>query len=638
DTRIASGFGGVAEYGITVRWDKNFLKLIHLTLMRRKAFKAFGGVRFGGTLRLEDAWAAGFHHVALAAGAGRPTVLDIKGNLLPGIRAASDFLMALQLTGAFKKSSLANLTLRLPVVVVGGGLTAVDACTEALAYYPVQVEKALETFERLTAERPESEVWEAFSLQEREILEEQLQHGRAIRAERERAGAAGEAPHFLPLLQAWGGVTLCYRKRLQDSPAYRVNHEEVQEFLAEGVRVLECVEPQQAIPDEWGSVAELVLEKTWEAAPGRWEGTGERTSVRARSVLVVAGTSPNVIYEKEHPGTFQLDGRGRFFQPHRRQDGRLVPAGGTLADPGFFTSYSRDGHYVSFYGDNHPAYAGSVVKAMASAKHGHRALVQLFEHERWALRPAGQHARWSRWNELIEELDRNLLATVQRVERLTANIVEITVRAPYQARGFRPGQFYRLQNFEVDAPLVQGRRLQMEGVALTGAWVNHAEGTLGLIVLESGASSRLCSSLEPGERIVLMGPTGAPTEIGSRKNVLLAGGGLGNAVLFSLAGELRARDNRVVYFAAYRTRDDVFHRDDIEAGCQQVIWSVESGELIEPRRPRDRTFLGNIVDAMLAYDRGQLGEVLFPFSDMDQMIAIGSHRMMAAVSATRHTE
>ena len=32
DERLMAGFGGVAEYGITVRWDKNFLKLIRLLL------------------------------------------------------------------------------------------------------------------------------------------------------------------------------------------------------------------------------------------------------------------------------------------------------------------------------------------------------------------------------------------------------------------------------------------------------------------------------------------------------------------------------------------------------------------------------------------------------------------------------
>ena len=43
-----AGFGGVAEYGITVRWNKNYLKLIRLLLERRTEFAMFGGVRFGG--------------------------------------------------------------------------------------------------------------------------------------------------------------------------------------------------------------------------------------------------------------------------------------------------------------------------------------------------------------------------------------------------------------------------------------------------------------------------------------------------------------------------------------------------------------------------------------------------------------
>jgi NADPH-dependent glutamate synthase beta subunit-like oxidoreductase len=99
DKRILAGFGGVAEYGITVRWDKNFLKVIYLTLQRREAFRAYGGVRFGGTLTIEDAWKMGFDHICIASGAGKPTVIA-ENNLMRGIRKASDFLMALQLTGA----------------------------------------------------------------------------------------------------------------------------------------------------------------------------------------------------------------------------------------------------------------------------------------------------------------------------------------------------------------------------------------------------------------------------------------------------------------------------------------------------------------------------------------------------------
>src|SRR5580693_2895856 len=98
----------------------------------------------------------------------------------------------------------------------------------------------------------------------------------------------------------------------------------------------------------------------------------------------------------------------------------------------------------------------------------------------------------------------------------------------------------------------------MEGIALTGAWVDRERGLISLIVLEMGGSSRLCAMLEPGEEIVLMGPTGTPTEIPSGETILLAGGGLGNAVLFSIAAAMKASGNRVVYFAGYKQPRDLF--------------------------------------------------------------------------------
>ena len=85
-----SGFGGVSEYGITVRWDKNFLTLLQLTLARRDRFHVYGGVRFGGTLTIDDAWTLGFDHIAIATGAGRPTIVDMKNNMSRGMRMASD--------------------------------------------------------------------------------------------------------------------------------------------------------------------------------------------------------------------------------------------------------------------------------------------------------------------------------------------------------------------------------------------------------------------------------------------------------------------------------------------------------------------------------------------------------------------
>jgi NADPH-dependent glutamate synthase beta subunit-like oxidoreductase/NAD(P)H-flavin reductase len=638
DRRVLAGFGGVSEYGITVRWDKNFLTLLHLLLSRRDRFKAYGGIRFGGTLPIEDAWAHGFSHVAIATGAGRPTIIDMKNNLIRGVRKASDFLMALQLTGAFKRESLANLQVRLPALVIGGGLTAIDTATELMAYYPQQVEKILGRYEELAAVVGEARVRAPYDPEELAQLDEFLAHAAAIRAERARAAADGEAPDFVPLLRGWGGVSVVYRKRMVDAPAYRLNHEEIIRALEEGIGFIENLDPVEAVPDENGHVKAVVFRRAAsEARPA--SGPADTIELPARAVLVAAGTSPNVTYEKESPGTFRLDDHQRFFLPHRvvrDADGtrRLEP------DPlGFFTSYQAGGRFVSYYGDNHPRYAGNVVKAMASAKDGFRQVAALFDSELALVDPGRQDERDRAWRGLVATLDEELTAHVVGVTRLTPTIIEVIVRAPAAARHFHPGQFYRLQNFESGAVAagIDGDRVKlvMEGIALTGAWVDRRAGLLSMIALELGVSSRLCAYLEPGQEVIVMGPTGAPTEIPRGESVLLAGGGLGNAVLFSIARALRDGGNRVIYFAGYKRGEDLFKREDIEAATDQVIWSTDTGAPIEPARPQDAHFRGNIVDCLVAYATGALGGQLVPLQGVDRMIVIGSDRMMAAVKNAR---
>jgi NADPH-dependent glutamate synthase beta subunit-like oxidoreductase/NAD(P)H-flavin reductase len=634
DERILAGFGGVSEYGITVRWDKNFLKVIRIALERKNNIRVYGGVRFGGTLTIEDAFdKLGFDHIAIAAGAGTPTIVRMKNNLIRGIRKASDFLMALQLTGAGKKSAMANLQVRLPALVIGGGLTAIDTATELFAYYPLQVEKILDRYETLCDEFGESVVRGGYDGEEQIILDEFLDHGRAIRAERLRASMAGEKPDFIPLVRAWGGVTIAYRKLISDAPAYRLNHEEVIKAFEEGIAYAEGLSPVEAMADEYGHVKSLMFEKQI-VEDGRWKDSGNVIELAARSVMVAAGTSPNVIYEKEHPGTFKLDKYGQFFQSFAASDAELIEVDGNT-ETGFFTSYQRGTKRISFYGDNHPRYAGNVVKAMASAKDGYPFVTRLFERELMQLKrsPEAQTMRESQWSDLLRTLDDGLLPVVHAVNRLTPTIIEVVVRAPFASQHFEPGQFFRLQNFEAHAPVVDGTSLTMEGIALTGAWTDPERGLLSLIVLELGGSSRLCAQLKVGEPVVVMGPTGAPTEIPRNETVLLAGGGLGNAVLFSIARAFKENGCKVVYFAGYKKKDDVFKRDEIEAGTDQVIWSVDAGDPIAPRRPQDRGFTGNIVQSMLAYAQNA------PEIDLrtvNRLIAIGSDGMMRAVKDARH--
>ncbi|HEX5477214.1 MAG TPA: FAD-dependent oxidoreductase, partial [Burkholderiales bacterium] len=343
EARTMAGFGGVAEYGITVRWDKNFLKIIRLLLERRRQFAMFGGVRFGGTLTVEDAFAGGFDHVALCAGAGRPTVLEIPNGFARGVRAASDFLMALQLTGAARRESIANLQIRLPVVVIGGGLTAIDTATESLAYYAVQVEKFLSRYETL-AEPPD---WNA---EERQIAEEFLAHAKALRAARPQ--------ERLALLKSWGGATIAYRRRLVDSPSYTLNHEEVEKALEEGVVFAEGLTPSAIDVDGYGHVRAVQFRNA-EKQP---------VTLPAGSVLVAAGTQPNTVLAREEGVSLELD--GKYFHACD-EEGRPVKPERNAAKPKeaqVLLHRRDDGRYMSFFGDLHPSYFGNVVKAMGSAK------------------------------------------------------------------------------------------------------------------------------------------------------------------------------------------------------------------------------------------------------------------------------
>lgn len=628
DERVMAGFGGVAEYGITVRWNKNFLKIIRLLLERRKEFSMFGGVRFGGTMTVDSAFEMGFDHIALCAGAGRPTVIPMKNGLVRGVRQASDFLMALQLTGAAKQESLANLQIRMPIVVIGGGLTAIDTATESLAYYVVQVEKFLKRYEALTAEIGTQAVETGWTEEEHEVAQEFLAHARAIRAERAGAAREGRPPRLIELLNSWGGVTIVYRRRLIDSPSYTLNHEEVAKAMEEGVRFAECLAPDEVEVDASGSAKALqVVKQVLDKATGKLIPTGEKMILPARSILVAAGTQPNTVLAREDAENFSLD--GRYFQAVDENGHPVKPERSAKpSEVRVLVSLRSDGRAISFFGDLHPSFSGNVVKAMASAKQGYPVVSGILS-RRVPAEPASAF--------LLARLNDELRAVVQDVIRLTPNIVEIVIRAPIAARAFQPGQFYRLQNYESLASHVDGTTLAMEGLALTGASVDHERGLLSTIVLEMGGSSDLCTLLKPGDPVVLMGPTGTPTETPARETVLLAGGGLGNAVLFSIGQQLRASGSRVIYFAGYKKIIDRYKVEEIEKAADVVIWVCDEAPGFTPNRVQDSAFTGNIVQAMEAYGRGDLGDVEIPLSAVDRLIVIGSDGMMRAVQQARHS-
>ena len=248
-----AGFGGVAEYGITVRWDKNFLKLIRLLLVRRAQFALYGGVRFGGTLdtgacvrarlrprragggsgpshrarasersrgrrayrfRLPDGAAAhrrGERGVACQHAASLAGRRDRRGP--DGDRYGDR--VARVLPGASRKVSCA---------LRGPGGRRIRGRTCALRGPP-------------TSRRSPTSSWNTLA-----------RFARSVRSpSRERRD-----PDLVGLLDRLGRRDDRLSPRLIDSPSYTLNHEEVEKALEEGVRFAEGLTPIEVELDESG--------------------------------------------------------------------------------------------------------------------------------------------------------------------------------------------------------------------------------------------------------------------------------------------------------------------------------------------------------------------------------------------------
>ncbi|MFP3025213.1 MAG: WPE palindromic element domain-containing protein [Wolbachia sp.] len=583
--RTADGFGGVSEYGITSRWDKNYLKIIRLLLERRENFALYGGIRFGSTITVDDAFNLGFDHIALALGSGKPRMIKIKNILARGVRMASDFLMSLQLTGALKFDSIANLQVRMPIVVIGAGLTAIDTATEVLAYYPIQVEKFLLRYEILVDKYGKKYVEKDWKEEEYELANELISHAQLIRKEQESAKKENREAKILELMQSLGGVKIVYRKELKDSPSYRLNSEEVQNALSEGIYFIENLEPIEVVIDKYNHAESIKLIDT---------KSDEIKHIKARSIFIAAGTEPNTVIATEDKKHFKLS-NGYFT--HLNSSGKEIDPifSPKMRDKDRILVYKEGNKTISFFGDLHPSYSGSVVKAMASAKNGYPIISQLLnrvnsfiyvtpariseshaqlyeccnirvtftkkdvipvprhwnpenlilnEYTRWlysqnwipvsaicttppAMRITYKlqhlHAKASRAGiisehlankEFFNKIKEQFTAKVIKVQYLTNKVVEIVIKAPLAAKNFKPGQFFRLQNFETNSRKANNTNLAMEGIAVTGTEVDKKKGFISTIVLETGGSTNLCKCFKKGEQIILMGPTGSPTEIG----------------------------------------------------------------------------------------------------------------------------
>lgn len=485
DERRTKGFGGVADYGITARWNKNFLLIIRLLLERRSSFMLLGNTRLESTLTTEQAFALGFDHVALCLGAGKPNLPTIEGLLSPGIYQAADFLMRLHVTGNAQQESGYPPLLRLPLVVIGSGLTAVDAATEALAYYQKQVEAFLKRYEQspLTSLTPSEE--------------EFLLHARTLRQERLQAEQDNRPPRFQELLWQWGGVTLLYRRSIQESPAYCKNSLELQKAMEEGVLYREYQTPQAFLTDQEGRVCTIQ--------------TYEGNSLLARTVLIATGTAPNTVIAEENPTLFQKD--GSFLRSH-------------LAHSPFTAGIFDKHRFISFVGDLHPQFTGSVVHALASAQKAAPIITQkLKENE----------PQSSLSSDIFFSFLRDQVVPKVHGLEVQEDGLSLIVHAPLMAHNFQPGNLFRLQ--------IPVTSTTLKTIPLMGS--SFEKDFLRFFIKRSSTTHPFLQSLTKGAGLPLMGPTGSTLAIPFHHLVLFLGEPFHEEMLRSLAQSFMDKGCRI---------------------------------------------------------------------------------------------
>lgn len=575
-SRLIQGFGGVAEYGITVRFDKNFLKIIRLLLERRKNFRMFGGIRFGSSITDEIAFEQyGFDHVALCLGAGRPNIINLKNNFAKGIRSASDFLMSLQLTGAFKEELFTNLQIRMPAIVIGGGLTAVDTACEVQAYYKIQVKKFAKKLEILGQEK----IWEILNEEEKNIAAEFLRDARN--------------PEKIP------PVKILYRKKIQDSPAYRLNHQELNKAFEEGIEFVENVTPLEAEIDHFNHITKL------KCADGK--------EFECKALLIAAGTSPNLAPKFEDGLDFEISGK-YFAEIDENHKHYPISHSARPRDSSVITKIDDvSKKAVSFFGDLHPNFEGNVVKAMASAKFGYREISRVMELV--AKNSDGSIAEFRR------KINAEFLVKIEKVEKLSDHVFEVFVKAPLLAQQTRIGHIFRLQNYHALAQKISGQILAMEGVPVTALSIDRDRGIISGIVVNTGGSTSLIANFKSDDPCVFMGPSGQPTEIGQNENVVLIGGGRGSQVLATLAKEFKKNNCHVTFFAGYRNYTEILREEEMRDSCDELIIAVE--------KSCEGYFAGTVIEALINHAPALPAKI-------DRIFAIGNDKMMHQIAKLRH--
>lgn len=140
------------------------------------------------------------------------------------------------------------------------------------------------------------------------------------------------------------------------------------------------------------------------------------------------------------------------------------------------------------------------------------------------------------------------------IERLVPNLFRLVLEAPEVAAAARAGQFVMV------IPDSRGERVPVN----IADW-DRQKGTIDLIFLNLGVSTRKLASLKAGEMVEgVAGPLGRAPELPSSETVLLIGGCYGIGGLYPLARELKKNGNKLIFLAEARSSAYLYWEDRIK--------------------------------------------------------------------------
>lgn len=152
-------------------------------------------------------------------------------------------------------------------------------------------------------------------------------------------------------------------------------------------------------------------------------------------------------------------------------------------------------------------------------------------------------------------------------EDLTPSIHLLKILAPAVARKAREGQFVMLTIDE------KGER-----IPLTIAGYDRAQGTVTIIFMELGKTTRKLASLGIGDSVLsFLGPLGVATHIEKYGTVVCVGGGFGVATTAPIARAMKEAGNTVISIMGFRNKELMFWEDELRRFSDEVYITTDDG-------------------------------------------------------------